>query len=175
MRDAIQPCVHYFLRNFLFLISVSHTTCPNILRGVIIVKTLIQPDATQNKAEHTNQSEVTNTKGYTLLLLPNWNRSLPLAQAGVLTSNGPLFLPSISFPVHDFVSFNLHFFTRSRKATISFVTYVYLSVCLSVRSHETNGLPHVGFSWNFVFNIFLKSLEKIQVHYNVTSVTGTLP
>jgi len=69
MTDTIQPCVHYFLRNFLFLGSVSHTTCPNILRDVIIVKTLIQLDALQNKAEHTNQFEVTNTKGYTFLLL----------------------------------------------------------------------------------------------------------
>jgi hypothetical protein len=69
MRDPIQPNVHYFLRNFLFLISVSHTTCSNILSGVIIVKTLVQLDASQNKAEHTNQFEVTNTKGYILLLL----------------------------------------------------------------------------------------------------------
>jgi len=84
---------------------------------VIIVKTLIQLDASQNKAEHINQFEVTNTKGYTLLLLhklPICNRSLPLAQAGVLTSNGPLFLPSISFPGHDFFSFNMRLFTRSQ-------------------------------------------------------------
>lgn len=58
MRDAIQPCVHYLVRNFLFLISVSHTTRPNILRGVIIVKALIQLDTSQHKGEHTDQPEV---------------------------------------------------------------------------------------------------------------------
>jgi hypothetical protein len=41
---------------------------------VIIVKTLIDLDAAQNKAQLTNQFDVTNTKGYTLLLL----RELPI-------------------------------------------------------------------------------------------------
>jgi len=166
MWDAIQPYVHYFLRNFLFLISVSHTTCPNILRGVIIVKTLIQLDTSQNKAEHTNQFEVTNTKDYTLLLLhrlPIWNRSLPLAQAGALTSNGPLFLPSITFLGHVFVSFNLHFFMRSRKATISFVTYVCLYACPSVHMKQM-GSHLSDFREILYLSIFIKSLGKIQVH-----------
>jgi hypothetical protein len=43
-----------------------------------------------------------------------------------------------------------------RKATISFVMSVCLSVCLAVWPHETTRLPLDGFSWNLIFDYFLK-------------------
>jgi hypothetical protein len=42
-----------------------------------------------------------------------------------------------------------------RKATISHV--------MSVRQHETTQLPLDGFSWNLIFEIFRKAVEKTQV------------
>ena len=43
-------------------------------------------------------------------------------------------------------------FAKLRKATISFV----LCVCLSVRPHGTSRLPMDGFSWKFTFEYFSK-------------------
>jgi hypothetical protein len=48
--------------------------------------------------------------------------------------------------------FLLGAFAKSRKATISFV----MSVCLSVCPHGTTPLPLDGFSWNFIFEDFSK-------------------
>jgi len=45
-------------------------------------------------------------------------------------------------------------FSKLRRATISFVISVRLSVCLSVHPHETTRLPMDRFSWNLVFHYF---------------------
>ena len=45
-------------------------------------------------------------------------------------------------------------FANLRKATISFV--------ISVRPHETTGLPRDGFSLTLIFEHFLKSVEKVK-------------
>jgi hypothetical protein len=47
-------------------------------------------------------------------------------------------------------------FAKLRKATISFV----LCVCLSIRPHGTSRLPMGGFSWNFTFEHFSKILRE---------------
>jgi hypothetical protein len=47
-------------------------------------------------------------------------------------------------------------FPKSRKATISFVTSVRLSVCPSVGPHRTTRLPVEGFSWNVILLDFSK-------------------
>jgi hypothetical protein len=44
----------------------------------------------------------------------------------------------------------------AKKATISFIMSVSLSVCLSVSPHGTNRLPLEGFSWNLMFGYFSK-------------------
>jgi hypothetical protein len=48
------------------------------------------------------------------------------------------------------VGLSLDALTKLRKATISFV----MSVCLSVRPHGTSRLPLDGFSWNLIFGYF---------------------
>jgi hypothetical protein len=53
-------------------------------------------------------------------------------------------------------------FAKLRKATISFV----MSVRPSVPPHRTTRLPMDGFSWNLIFECFLKIAEKIQSDKN---------
>jgi hypothetical protein len=167
VEDSIQPCVHYFLRNFLFLVSISHTTCQNILRGVIIVKTLIQLDASQNKAEHTSQFEVTNTKDYTLLLLHKpsiWNRSVPLARAAYWLQMDHYFFPPYLSQVMTLsvITWVFYALAKLRKATISFVTYVCLSVRPSFHMKQM-GSQLSDFHKILYLNVFRKFLEKIRV------------
>jgi len=58
----------------------------------------------------------------------------------------------------------------TKKRSISFVMYVYLSI----RPHGTIRLPLDGFSWNLMFKIFRKSVRKFKFLYNQTRITGTL-
>ena len=55
----------------------------------------------------------------------------------------------------SFVTF-LGAFTKLRKATISFVRSVRLTVRPYVRPHGTTGIPLDGFSWNLMFEDFWK-------------------
>jgi hypothetical protein len=62
---------------------------------------------------------------------------------------GPILIPFVrwlSFPV------SLVAFAELRKATISFVMPVCLSVCPSVFQHGTTGLLQDGLSWNLYFS-----------------------
>jgi len=54
-------------------------------------------------------------------------------------------------------------FAELRKATMSFVMSVCLSVRPPARPHGTTRLPLDEFSWNLMFKYFLKSISKIQV------------
>jgi hypothetical protein len=59
-------------------------------------------------------------------------------------------------------------FANLRKAAISFVMSVRLSVC----PHGTIRLAIGGFSWNLILRILRKSIEKIQVSLNSDSNNG---
>ena len=64
-------------------------------------------------------------------------------------------------------------FAKLRKATISFVMYVHLSVCQSVR------IEQFGSSWTnlvkfFVCAFFENLSRKCNFHCNLTRITGTL-
>jgi hypothetical protein len=60
---------------------------------------------------------------------------------------------------------------NSRKATISFV----MSICLSVSSSGTIRLTLNGFSLNFMFEDYLKICrENSKFHWYLTRITGTL-
>jgi len=65
---------------------------------------------------------------------------------------------------------------KLRKATISFVTFVCLSVCLSgclsVRMEQL-GLLLKRFPWNFILEYFSKTCEKIEVSLNSNKNNGT--
>jgi hypothetical protein len=50
-------------------------------------------------------------------------------------------------------------FTKLRKTIISF----FMSICPSVRPHGTIRVSLDGFSWNYVFEVFQRSVEEIQV------------
>ena len=52
------------------------------------------------------------------------------------------------------------------KTTISFV--------MSVRPSKTTRPPLDGFSWNLIFEHFLKTVEKIEFYWSLTGITGTL-
>ena len=152
----------------LFLISVSHTTCANALRRAIIVKTLLVLDASQDKAEHTKQFELTSTEGCTIHLLrdpPIRHRFLPLAHAALLTWNGPLFLPSTSFPVHDFAKFQIpsFLFLRLRKIANSDyqLRHVSLSVCPSVHMEQLGSHLSDFHGYLSIFRKFLRKFEFI--------------
>lgn len=68
-------------------------------------------------------------------------------------------------------NFFLRAFVKFRKATISFVS----SVCLSVSPHETTHPLLDGFTWNFVLSFFLENmLRKFKFRYNPTRITDTL-
>jgi len=65
----------------------------------------------------------------------------------------------------------LGLFTKSQKATISFV----MSLHLSSRSHGTTQIPPNGFSCNLIFEYFLKICrEKCKFNWHLTRITGTL-
>ena len=51
-----------------------------------------------------------------------------------------------------------------------------LSLCLrlSLCPHSITLILLDGFSWNLIFEFFRKSFKKIQVHSNLTRITGTL-
>jgi hypothetical protein len=70
-------------------------------------------------------------------------------------------------------------FAKVRKANIRFVKFVCPCICTSVRtparrSHATTQLPLRRFSWNLVFEIFLKSVEEIQVSWKPDTNNGYL-
>ena len=57
-----------------------------------------------------------------------------------------------------------------------FCPSVLLSVCLSVRPHDTFRLPTDGLSWNQIWyiRIFRKYVKKINFNINLTRITGSL-
>jgi hypothetical protein len=61
-------------------------------------------------------------------------------------------------------------FAKLRKATNSFA--IRLSVLLCARKNSAH-TPH-EFSWNLIFEDIRKSVEKIQISWNLTRITGTL-
>ena len=72
-------------------------------------------------------------------------------QGGVVLSRGEI-------PLGFRAAFFNGAFAKFRKATVSFV----MSVCLSVRTHGISRLPLCGFSRNLIF-VYFSKLEKIQV------------
>jgi hypothetical protein len=80
-----------------------------------------------------------------------------------------------SLELRDVISINdtnrfLGVLAKLWKATISFIMYVFLSVHL----HGSFRLPLDEFSWHFIFEIFRKSVKKIQARLKMTRITGTL-
>jgi len=63
--------------------------------------------------------------------------------------------------LHDNATLLLGAFAKLRKATISFV--MSLSLSLSIRAHGTTRLPQERFSWKFIFAYFSNNFEKIQI------------
>jgi len=58
--------------------------------------------------------------------------------------------------------FLLGAFAELRKATITFVMSVHMSICPSFHPHSTSYLSLNGFYYNLIFAFFRKSVEKIQ-------------